>query len=309
MTLAKATNLTGEPLNLPGKAPFRALDLLGLVGVDFNLPCEDPWIHEKGATGHGYLDGAEKGWREYPDWMDFLDEDSPCWDLKRAERDLYLHWWRPWMKGKRFLDLGCGVGRFTQPLLDRGAEVIGIDGDILSLRRCAWHAAGREGSLDLHWTTLQKLPDVGVFDAIIACEVLCYLPDAESVMHQIVKRLKPGGAFLASVEARWGWAASTDAPGNAVAVALGGDGIIDIPDDRWVRTFEREDFTELLTGAGLHVEEMQPTHYFLDGPLEGCLPNTLNLESTLAMEAACRNHRIWAPLNRAWTAVATREAD
>jgi SAM-dependent methyltransferase len=169
MSLGRVTDTDGRPIPLPGDAPFAAVDLAPLVGVAFHLPCEDPWVRESGTPAHGYLDGARQGWLEHPEWMDSLAAESPVRLLKEASRDVYLHWWRPWLNAKRVLDLGCGVGRFTTWLLDQGADVWGVDPDVESLRRCVWSSAGRAGRLEVHWSSARQLPDVHDLDAIVAC--------------------------------------------------------------------------------------------------------------------------------------------
>ncbi|MCB9673684.1 MAG: class I SAM-dependent methyltransferase [Alphaproteobacteria bacterium] len=304
MTLARATWPDGRPLDLPGAAPYDAEALRALMGKRFDLPCGDPWLLESGTAGHAYLDGARQAWLDHPEYMDFLAMDSPVWDLKRAERDLYLTALGDRMQAKTVLDVGCGIGRLTHPFLDAGATVYGCDGDLDSLRRCAWHAAGRAGRLDLFWTSVFALPDVQV-DLAIACEVLCYVEDPVPVLEAIRARIKPGGALLLAMEARWGWATSPDAPSEGLDVALGLDGPLHIDGDRFVHVLEGEEVDEMLEDAGFTVESRLATHYFTTGPLEALLPTNLTREKLLALEEEARQHRIWGPLNRIWTVIAT----
>ncbi len=301
MSLARATTPDGAPLALPGGAPFAAADLIPLAGVPFELPCGDPWILDgEGTQGHAYLDGSLEGWEDNPEWMDFLEPGSPARTLKRIERDLYLHHWRDVLRAAAtVIDAGCGIGRFTLPLLDRGATVYGVDADIESLRRLAWHAAGRDGHLDLAWTTLSHLPELPLVDAVVACEVLCYVPDAEADLARLASKVKPGGTALLSVEAPWGWALGEDAPSDALEAALSG-GPVDVPGDRWVRTFDEQAVRALVAAAGLELEALVPTHYVTDGPLERVAPR-LPIDALVAVEERCRNHPVWAPLHRIWT--------
>ena len=269
------------------------------------LPCGDNRLIGGDIPGKTYLNGALDGWDDHPEWMDFLDPTSPIYHLKRLEAELTLHWWRPWLDGRRVLDVGCGIGRFLSRFLDRGADVFGVDGDLVSLQHCAWHAAGRPGRLDLFWSSAQRLPDVGPVDLVIASEVLCYLPDWRDVLILLVEQLKPGGHLLVSMEARWGWAVAEDAP-EAIEEALAGTGVVAVEGERWVRTVEKAEFTQALEQAGLEVLLMKATHYLTDGPLERAMPAYAPLSQVLAWEERCREHPVWGNLNRLWTAVAKK---
>lgn len=276
-------------------------DLVPIVGVDFDLPAEDPFVAGSGDAEHAYVDASTAAWDEHAEWMDFLEEDSPAHGLKKAERDLCMHHWAPWLDAERVLDVGCGVGRFAVPLLDRGAEVIGVDPDLTSLRHCAWHAAGRAGRLDLHWSSAHALP-AGPVDLAIAAEVLCYVPDAGGALAAMCAQVRPGGAVLITVEARWGWAATQDTPEGTLDEALDGTGVLDVPGDRWVRTYEAADVEALLRGAGLEPAHLVPTHWITDGPLEAAA-GSMDLRELLQAEERCRAHPVWGPLHRLWLAV------
>ncbi|MBX2796642.1 MAG: class I SAM-dependent methyltransferase [Myxococcales bacterium] len=305
MSLRHAT-FDGQPLDLPGEPPYAATLLQPWAGKQVWLPCDDPWVRGSGDEAHAYLDGARSSWTDHPEYMDFLDVRSPVHDLKQAETDLYLHHWRSHLGAQRVLDVGCGVGRLAVRWLDRGASVVGLDPDLESLRRLMWHAAGSKGSLDLHWSSAHTLPDVQV-DLVVCAEVLCYVPDAVGALKQAASRLAPGGRVLLSVEARWAWAASQDVPSNTIDVALGGsDGVIARSGDRWVQTYTEDTVRALVRDAGLTVEDVVPSHWVPDGPLEGCSPDSLSLEELVALEAACRAHPVWGPLHRLWLVTAHR---
>lgn len=305
MSLRQATTLEGVPLAL-GTVPIPCDELHDWMGVPVLLPADDPFVEGSGDAAHAYLDAARQAWEEIPEWMDTLDLDSPAWHLKQAERDLYLHWWGEHLdadlSGTVVLDVGCGVGRMSMPLLDRGATVHGVDADLQSLQHMLWHAANRPGQLDLHWSSVHHLPDVTARIAV-CCEVLCYVPDAVGALRSIADRVESGGVVLLSLEARWGWATSQDAPAGAIEAALEGDGRIDLPGDRWVQTYTEERFRALAEAAGLEVERLVPMLYLPDGPLEDVMEEEHSLEELLALEERARTHPVWGPLNRMWTGV------
>ncbi len=238
--------------------------------------------------------------------MDFLDPASPAHDFKLLERDLYLHLWEEYMASAgRILDLGGGIGRFTQWFLARGLEVELVDPDLRSLWRALQHSAGGEGRLDLHWSTAEYLPPMRPFDLVLAAEVLCYVEDPVKALESAWQLLVPGGYLLASVEARYGWVSALDVPGGTLP-AFFDDGVVFVPGDRWVRTFQRQEFTELLEPR-FEVMEIVPTHYVSGGPFEAAA-RVGNIREMLRWETRCRSHPMTRQWNRAWTAVARKPA-
>ena len=307
MALVDATlPLIGTP-GLPPGPPYPCAALRDWVGQDWSMPPGDPRLRalDRGAPepipALALLAGNRAAWLGNPEYMDFLDDTSPVHPLKRVERELYEHWWGAELRpGLRVLDLGGGIGRFTQPCLDRGCDVELVDPDLRSLRCALDHAAGRPGRLDLHWTTGECLPDLAPVDLAILCEVLNYVEDPALVLRNVRRVLKPGGALLLSVEARWGWALSTDVPPDTLPAFFDG-GPVHVAGDRWVRLYDRPDLEALL--AGWTIEALVPTHYVVSGPFE-VAAGALATVDVLAAEARLRVHPIAGPLNRAWTVIA-----
>jgi 2-polyprenyl-3-methyl-5-hydroxy-6-metoxy-1,4-benzoquinol methylase len=285
----------------PGLVDCQALKKLR--GKRFDLPADDPFVQRSDGDDHAYLRGASEAWLEHPEYMDYLDPDSPVHALKQAERDLVLHHWWPFIQGGSVLDVGCGIGRFTLPLLDRGYDVVGVDADLESLRRLAWHAAGRNGALDLHWSSAHTLPS-GSFDVVIAAEVLCYVPDLSGALQAIRKAMAPGARLLLSMEARYGWALSADAPFGALDAALDGDGIVSTDGERWVHTFDEASLRAVLQQEGFRILDLRPSHWLTDGPLEAVMPESMTLEELVAADERCAKHPVFGPLNRLWLVAA-----
>lgn len=93
------------------------------------------------------------------------------------------------LQGKRVLDLGCGIGRFTKFLQDGGAEVIGLDSckEMLEMNTgCTTVCA-----------PVTKLPfDDASFDVILSVWTLQYskYTDLELVVNEMNRVLTPGGS-------------------------------------------------------------------------------------------------------------------
>ncbi len=307
MTLALAHPFDEELLpNIVGKGPYVCADLHEWRGRRFHLPMGDPRlqaIHEGGPAPSPPWDnlvGAVRWWLEHRDWMDFLRPDSPGHRDKLQERALYLdHWGQHITPGARVLDLGGGIGRFTQWLLQQDCSVELVDPDLRSLWTAVSHAAGGPGRLDVHWTTGQRLPDLSPVDVALAVEVLCYVADPEVVLQGIRRVLRPGGVLLVSVEAQYGWAMGPDVAMGSLPALLG-DGVVHVPRDRWVRTYDENAFRSLL--SDWEILTLLPTHYVLSGPFE-IAAGELGIEQVREWEQRLREHPITGPLNRAWTAV------
>jgi SAM-dependent methyltransferase len=309
MSLIHARSLPGEDAlpALSGEPPFSGSVLEDWKGRRFVLPAGDPRleeIHNGGPAPTPPLDnlvGATRYWEEHPDWMRFLEPSSPSHQDKMVELALYLDRWEGYLSpGQRVLDLGGGVGRFMTWLLDRGCEVELVDPDLRSIWSAVSSAAGRAGSLDVHWSTGESMPEIEPVDVVIAAEVLCYVEEPARVMKQILRHLRPGGILLMSVEARWGWALASDVHEGTLEAFLG-DGVVHAPGDRWVRTFTEESMRSLL--SGLEIQEVVPSHFAFSGPFENIV-GTLDPERALHVESLLRAHPLAGKLNRAWMAVA-----
>lgn len=325
MSLARASvPLAGAP-PLPFGPPYAARELRGWDGVEFDLPPGDPRLralHRGGrepvevlANLAGYVDG----WAEYPDYIDTMDPTSPVHDKKMLERALTLHHWSalgglPQDAGA-VLDVGCGVGRFASWFLGRGHDVCLVDGDLRSLQRAVWHAVGGEGRLDAYWTTAEALPDAPAgfpdgFDVVVLAEILNYVERPAEVLAGVRRQLKPGGRVLFSLEARYGWAMSTDVVAGMGEAFFGGPAYRG--GDRHVTCYDGLGVRTLFEGWNLR---FVPTHWVLSGPFEAVVGTDLAhgagrdegraaLPELLAWEQRFAAHPVSAPLHRAWVGVA-----
>ena len=100
-------------------------------------------------------------WHSNPEWMEFLDPDSPVYEDKQVERALYLDFWGSHLEpNSRVLDLGGGVGRMMQWALSKECSVELVDPDLRSLWRAVSSAGGHKGFIDVHWSTGECLDEL-----------------------------------------------------------------------------------------------------------------------------------------------------
>jgi 2-polyprenyl-6-hydroxyphenyl methylase/3-demethylubiquinone-9 3-methyltransferase len=96
--------------------------------------------------------------------------------------------------GSKVLDLGCGTGRLTIELAERGYDIYGVDinGDVINIAR----NKTREKNVSAHFTVAlaEFLPfSNGIFDICIADSVLEHVNDWKRTIGEVVRVLKPGG--------------------------------------------------------------------------------------------------------------------
>jgi SAM-dependent methyltransferase len=95
------------------------------------------------------------------------------------------------LAGRRVLDLGCGKGRFSRPLAERGAMVIGLDLSAAMLLGAA--------DIDRVRASARMLPfGPASFDGVMAVEVFEHLEprSLDQVCCEVRRVLRPGGTLV-----------------------------------------------------------------------------------------------------------------
>ncbi|WP_151478674.1 class I SAM-dependent methyltransferase [Streptomyces albicerus] len=94
------------------------------------------------------------------------------------------------------LDVACGTGIVTRRLAAAGLEVTGADAACGMLRRAVERVPGRVVLADIRQL---PFPDAS-FDAVSAIWLLHLLDDAERVVAEVARVLRPGGVFVTTVD-------------------------------------------------------------------------------------------------------------
>lgn len=131
--------------------------------------------------------------------------------------------------GGRALDLGCSVGRSTFELARHFDEVIGIDyshafidaanrlkadGSHLTTRLDEGSATTEievkvDPSIDRDRVSFEQgdaqsiREDIGQFDAVIACNLICRLPEPMRLLSRLPELIKPGGQLFITTPFTW----------------------------------------------------------------------------------------------------------
>jgi SAM-dependent methyltransferase len=107
--------------------------------------------------------------------------------------------------GDRLLDAGCGGGRHCFGALDRGADVVGLDLDLESLRLARAGirdrtsvAAARHGGV-LRGDVFRLPFESDRFDRVICSEVMEHVHDYAGAVRELVRVLRPGGTLAITI--------------------------------------------------------------------------------------------------------------
>ncbi len=111
-------------------------------------------------------------------------------------------------EGKLVLDVGCGMGRFSDVASRWGATVVGID--LTSAVDAAYANLGDRDNVHLAQADVFKLPfREQTFDFIFSIGVLHHTPNTREAFNQLPRLLKPGGRiaiWVYTTEMRgWSW--------------------------------------------------------------------------------------------------------
>lgn len=100
--------------------------------------------------------------------------------------------------GLTLLDIGCGGGLVAEPLARMGFSVSGIDLAEENIAVAQAHAAEAGLSIDYASSPIEDVPGSPGFDAITLLEVVEHVPDVAAFVAEAARRLRPGGALIAS---------------------------------------------------------------------------------------------------------------
>ncbi|MDT0575746.1 bifunctional 2-polyprenyl-6-hydroxyphenol methylase/3-demethylubiquinol 3-O-methyltransferase UbiG [Croceicoccus sp. F390] len=101
------------------------------------------------------------------------------------------------LAGKRVLDVGCGAGLLTEPLVRLGGMVTGVDAAAQNIAVARAHANAMDLDIAYHAGELSALDD-GRFDLVTAMEVIEHVADKGAFVHALGERLADGGLMVLS---------------------------------------------------------------------------------------------------------------
>jgi len=136
-----------------------------------------------------------------PDFFDIYSKmPRSAGGLAQAEEWPLLRTLLPDLRGKTFLDLGCGYGWHCRYARSQGASrVVGVDISERMLERA--HSLTAENNIEYHRAAIEDYEyTADSFDVVFSSLALHYIKDYVAVCEKVYKCLKPQGCFVMSVE-------------------------------------------------------------------------------------------------------------
>ena len=113
-------------------------------------------------------------------------------------------WSHQELQGQRILEVGCGAGRFTQVMLDAGAEVWSLDYST-AVDAC-WGNNGPHPKLCVVQGNLYDMPfERSSFDKVLCFGVLQHTPDVKRAFMSLPSFLKPHGKLAVDFYRKEKW--------------------------------------------------------------------------------------------------------
>ncbi|PBB28966.1 hypothetical protein CK214_27890 [Mesorhizobium sp. WSM3882] len=122
---------------------------------------------------------------------------------ERSGRDVEAIWKLLSLRqGSSVLELGCGYGRITNGLADKGARVTGLDTSPILLKKADADAAERRVNVEYVLGDMRSLPWRNRFYAVFLWyTTFGFFSEAENerVLHETASSLRKGGRTIASL--------------------------------------------------------------------------------------------------------------
>jgi len=140
---------------------------------------------------------SDHGKKFYEDYFNDSRFTSTIWDAGNRYKRWLIKNMAGELKGRRALDIGCGVGDVLFDLAMAGAEAYGIDYSSNSIKFAGDYLKSKNLKATLKVGDAQNLPfGENFFDVVICSEVLEHIPDDSRAVKEMRRVLKKYGIAI-----------------------------------------------------------------------------------------------------------------
>jgi len=163
-----------------------------------------------------------------------------------------FHQWR----GKRVLEVGCGIGTDAEQFTRHGAEYTGIDISDQSLEICRqrFDVLGLEGTF-INRSATDELTDLGEFDLVYSYGVIHHYPDIDQAIDNIYNATKAEGEFRFMVYAKNSW--------KYAMIRKGLDQFEAQADCPYAEAFTHDEIEQMMEPDKWSIERLRQAHCFM----------------------------------------------
>lgn len=154
------------------------------------------------------------------------------------------------LSGKTAIDVGCGAGLLTEPLVRLGAKATGLDAAPENIGAARAHAEAVGLEVEYLAGGIEAVAGRS-FDLVVSMEVIEHVADTAAFAQGLADALAPGGLMVLSTPNRTAL--------SRLAMITIGEGMGAIPKGThdWTQFLTPDELTELLAGVGLTVTHVQ----------------------------------------------------
>ena len=160
-------------------------------------------------------------------------------------------------RGKRVLEIGCGIGTDAEQFAKNGAHYVGIDlsDESLALSKKRFEVFGLEGEFhNIDMTDLEALKKLGTFDLVYSYGVIHHFPNIEKIIDNVHGLLNTNGEFKFMVYAKNSW--------KYAMIRKGLDQFEAQSDCPYAEAYTGEEVAELLEGR-FEILRLRQAHCFM----------------------------------------------
>ena len=164
-----------------------------------------------------------------------------------------FHLWR----GRRVLEIGCGIGTDAEQFAKHGADYVGLDISTESVELCKKRFAVYDLVGDFHVGSISDtsiVKSLGKFDLVYSYGVLHHFPGMKDHIKNVAELLGPNGEFRFMVYAKNSW--------KYAMIQKGLDQFEAQADCPYAEAFTKDEIARLLDGI-FKIERIRQDHCFM----------------------------------------------
>jgi 2-polyprenyl-6-hydroxyphenyl methylase/3-demethylubiquinone-9 3-methyltransferase len=178
--------------------------------------------------------------------------------------------------GKKALDVGCGLGFFSERLVQRGARVVACDLGENMVAQTAKRAGCEAVVADA--LALLEMFGPAQFDLVVSSECIEHTPSPHAALQQMANVLKPGGYLAVSTPNKLWWPVVKAA---TILKARPFDGLENFSTFRGIQSVLEDSGVDVIAKRGLHLYPFQLGFHgmstWIDYNLQGLQSLMINL--------------------------------